>query len=509
MTVAAPSSGVVNWLVVVSAIIGTIVFEFTWTIAGVALPHMQGAFSATTDQIAWVMTAFVMGSSVAIATVGWFSVRFGRKRVFALSIAGFTLTLVMCATSNTLLEESIWRFMQGALGAGLIPLGQAITVDAFPRGKHGQATALWGTGVVLGAVLGPVVGGVIVEYYSWPWIFWLNVPVGVIALIAVLFFIPEIETEPDRPMDWFGMTTLVLAVGVIQVVLNRAERLDWFASPEIMIETGIIIVALYLFVAHSITTRNPFLRRELFQDRNFQLGLFFCLVNGALAIVPLVLLPLLLQNIGGYPAISTGGLLVFRGMGLIAGMIIVGQITNRVDSRYILAAGFFLMFISGWGMSVWTVELPAWEVIWTNFLQGAASGAVFVPVTTLAFTTLAPRFRTEGFAVFYTVFFTGSALGVAGIMAIHTRTAQINHAVLSEHINPFNEVLNYSFIPKLWDLNDLSALAALDVEVTRQATMIAYNNTFFSIAALSLIVIPLIFLFRRSARESLADPLTK
>ena len=225
-----PVTGAAKWLLVISAILGSSVFEFTWTIVGVALPHMQGSFSATEDQIAWVMTAFVMGSAVAIACIGWLSDRFGRKRIFIASVLGFTFTLVMCATADTLLEESIWRFMQGVLGAGIIPLGQAITVDAFPSDQQGRATALWGNGVVLGGIMGPVVGGVIVEYFNWPWIFWLNVPIGLIALIGIIIYVPEIESEPDRPMDWAGLFLLITGLAALQVALNRGERLDWFAS---------------------------------------------------------------------------------------------------------------------------------------------------------------------------------------------------------------------------------------------------------------------------------------
>lgn len=498
MTPAESSSGATRWLLIISAITGSIVFEFTWTIAGVALPHMQGAFSATPDQIAWVMTSFVMGSSVAIICIGWFSVRFGRKRMFAISISGFAVTLVMCATSTTLLEESIWRFFQGVLGAGLIPLGQAITMDAYPKEKAGQATALWGNGVVLGGIMGPVIGGVMVEYFSWPGIFWLNVPIALIALVGVIFFIPESETETDRHLDWFGMGTLVIGLATLQVALNRGERLEWFESPEIIIEFLVVIFMFYLYIAHSFTyPRSAFLPRELFKDKNFLLGLFFIAVNGALAILPLVLVPLLLQNIGGYPVITAGGLLVSRGVGLLFGLTIVGQLTNRFDIRYILAGGFLCMFISGWGMSLWTVEVSQWEVIWTNFMQGVASGAIFVTITTLTFSTITGRFRTEGFAVFHTIFFTGSALGVALIMAIHTRTSQISRALLNEHITPFNEVFNYRLMPELWNLGNLSGLAELETELVKQATMIAYNNTFFTIAALSLMVLPLAFLFKR------------
>ncbi len=492
-----PVYGSTKWLLVISAVVGSSVFEFAWTIAGVALPHMQGAFSATSDQIAWVMTAFVLGAAVVIPCIGWLSDRFGRKRVFALSIAGFTLTLVACASTTTLFEQSFWRFMQGALGAAIIPLGQAITVDAFPSDQQGKATAIWGSGVVLGGIMGPVIGGIVVEYLSWPWIYWLNVPVGLIALLGVIFFIPEIENEPDRPMDWFGFFLITSGLATFQIMLNRGERLLWFDSPEIILECIYSSVALYLFIAHSWTAKNPFFRPQLFLNRNFVVGQFFTLVNGAVAILPLVLLPLLLQNVGGYPAITAGGLIVFRGLGLILGLALVSQFTDRVDARYTLAAALMITGVSGWAMSIWTVEISAIDVMWTNLLQGMGSGIMYVQITALTFATLPSRLRTEGFAVFHTLLFLGAAMGVAAIVFVHTRTFQTSHAVLTEFVTPFREIFSFAFVPESWDIDTISGLASLQSELARQATMIAYNNTFFAVSMMCFSVIPLVWMFNR------------
>ena len=497
-----PVSGATKWLLVLSAILGSSVFEFAWTIVGVALPHMQGAFSATEDQIAWVMTAFVLGSAVAIACIGWLSDRFGRKRIFILSIVGFTLTLVMCATSTTLLEESIWRFLQGVLGAGIIPLGQAITIDAFPSNQQGRASSLWGNGVVLGGIMGPVIGGVIVEHFSWPWIFWLNVPVGLIAMIGVMIYVPEIESEPHRPMDWFGFALLTSGLAALQIMLNRGERLDWFSSPEIILEGLYTLFAFYLFIAHSWTAKHPFFRPQLFSNRNFVIGQIFIMVNGALSILPLVLLPLLLQNVAGYPAIAAGGLIIFRGFGLIIGLSIMSIIADRMDGRILLISGLMIMGFSGWGMSIWTVEISTFDVIWTNTLQGLASGIIYVQITVLTFSTLPSKFRTEGFAVFHTLFFAGSSLGVAGILFVHTRSAQTSHANLTELINPFRETLKSMIHPEQWDIGSLEGITSMHAELTRQATIIAYNNTFFAVAMLAFVVIPLAFLFRRAGSDN-------
>ena len=494
-----PVSGATKYLLVISAIVGSSVFEFAWTIVGVALPHMQGAFSSTEDQIAWVMTAFVLGSAIAIACIGWLSDRFGRKKIFIFSIAGFTFTLVMCALSTTLFEQSFWRFMQGVLGAGIIPLGQAITIDAFPSNQQGRASSLWGNGVVLGGIMGPVIGGIIVEHFSWPWIYWLNVPVGLIAMVGVIFYVPEIESEPDRPMDWFGFALITSSLATLQIMLNRGERLDWFQSPEIVLEGLYSLFAIYLFIAHSWSARYPFFRPQLFADRNFLVGQIFIIVNGALSILPLVLLPLLLQNIAGYPAIEAGGLIIYRGIGLIIGLSIMSVISDRMDGRMLLIAGLFIMGASGLGMSMWTVNISRFDVIWTNTLQGIASGMIYVQITVLTFSTLPSKFRTEGFAVFHTLFFAGSSFGVAGIVFIHTRTSQISHAVLTELVTPFRDVFKFNFHPEQWDIDTVDGLASIQAELARQATMIAYNNTFYAVAILAFIVIPLALLFRKSA----------
>lgn len=497
-----PVTGAVKWLLVISAIVGSSVFEFAWTIVGVALPHMQGAFSATEDQIAWVMTSFVLGSAVAIACIGWLSDRFGRKRIFICSIIGFTSTLVMCAISTTLFEESFWRFMQGVLGAGIIPLGQAITIDAFPSNQQGRASSLWGNGVVLGGIMGPVAGGIIVEYFTWPWIFWLNVPVGIIAIIGVILYVPEIESESDRPMDWCGFILLTSGLATLQIMLNRGERLEWFSSPEIVVEGLYTVFAFYLFIAHSWTAKYPFFRPQLFSDQNFMIGQIFIIVNGALSILPLVLLPLLLQNVGGYPAITAGGLIIFRGLGLILGLSVMSVIADKMDGRILLIVGLIIMGVSGLGMSTWTVNISQFDVIWTNTLQGVASGIIYVQITVLTFSTLPSKFRTEGFAVYHTLFFAGSSVGVACIIFIHTRTAQTSHALLTEFVTPFRDVFRFSFHPEEWDINTLEGLALVHEELTRQATMIAYNNTFFAVAALSFMVIPLAFLFRKNVASN-------
>ena len=307
----------------------------------VALPHMQGAFSATTDQIAWVMIAFIIGSAMMTTSVGWFSGRFGRRRVYLCTVAGYTVTLIGCAASTSLEQEVLWRFAQGFCGAALIPLGQLIAVNAFPKERYSQATSLWAMGFVVAGVLAPAVAGFIIEDLSWPWIFHINVPVAIGVFAAAWFLVPD-SPRKTKPMDWMGYLSLIICVGVLQLMLARGERLDWFSSPEIVIEALISAIAFYVFLAHTFTAKEPFVDKVLFHDRNFGLGLVFIFLIGTVLFLPLLLLPLQLQQVGGYAPIDTGYLLLPRGVGTLIGLVVMAQIRDRFDPRPILCVGLTL-----------------------------------------------------------------------------------------------------------------------------------------------------------------------
>lgn len=501
----APPSGLARFLTVASAVMGTIVYVVTLTIIGVALPYMQGTFSAAPDQLAWLVTSFIIGTAVMTAASGWLSTRFGRKRIFVASIAGFTISSVMCGFATGLDEIVIWRTLQGLLGAPLIPLGQAITIDAFPREKQALGTALWGMGAVSGSVVGPYVGGYLVEAYSWPWVFFINLPIGLLALVGAIAFVPETPRDAERRLDWFGFATIMAAIIATQLMLNRGERLGWFGSTEILIETGLAMLALYLLVTHSLTTHRPFLEVRLFLNANFSISLFFIFVYGLLTYLPVFLLPLLLQGLGGYSMTSVGALLGSRGLGVLFGLAVIGLLIARVDARILAGAGFLSLVVSGWGMSLWSMEIRTWDVIWTGFIQGIGAGVTFVPISVLAFSTMPERLRTEGLAFLHLMLNMGTAVGVAAIFNVLSRGIQINHEVMAAHVNPYNDLFRYRFSPEAWDLSEPSGLIALDAEITRQATMIAYNNSFYLIAIVGIVVIPLLFLLRAPPRGEEED----
>ena len=484
-------------LIVLNVTLATGVYAFTWNSVTVAMPHMQGAFSATIDQVAWVMISFVIGSAAMTASVGFLSDRYGRKEVFLVSTAGFLVTLIGCAVSTTLTEMVMWRFAQGLCGSGLMPLGQIIAVNAFPKDRYGQATALWALGFVTANVVSPAISGLIVDAFGWPWIFYLPLPFGVAMLVAAFFLVPR-TAKKRRDLNLMGYASLIVGISALQLMLARGERLDWFESTEIITETAIAALGLYWFIVNTLTAKAPFFDRSMFRNRNYNLGNTFVFVVGTVMFLPLLLIPLELQQIGGYPAIDTGYLLMSRGGGSIMSLLILSRFRDRVDPRPILLMGLLCTGIAAWNMSTWTVEIRAWDVIWTNWLLGVATGAVWAPLNTLTLSKLSNKLQDQGFAFYYLAFDVGSAIGTAAVIGLHARHSQINRSVLTENITQFTEPAQFGALQDVWSLTEQAGLASLAKEVSRQATMIAFNNSFMVIGVVMLSLIPFILLFRYS-----------
>jgi len=473
----------------------TAMYAFTWNSVSVALPYMQGAFSATTDQIAWVIIAYVIGASVVTGCTGWLSARFGRKQVFLFAIVGFIITLLGCAQATSLWEEVFWRFAQGVIAAPMLPLGQSIAVSAFPRARHGQATSLWALGFVSANVVSPVIGGILIEDWGWQWIFYFSIPFGVLGLIMAWFLVPWTPAE-KKPMEWLGFTSLVIGVGTLQLMLARGERLDWFSSGEIMIEATIAAVAIYVFIVHTVTGKDTFIDGRIFLNRNFAMGQVFIFLIGSVMFLPLILLPLLLQQIGGYPALETGYLMLPRGIGSIVGLTLMANLRDRVDPRPLLVIGLFCIAWPAWEMGHWTTEVRPWDVTWTTFIQGLAAGFIWAPLNTLTLSRLDRRIQDQGFALFYLNFDVGSAIGTAAVVGLQARYSQINHEELNNFVHPFNELLRYPALADIWDTGSTAGLAILQGEIGRQASMIGFNNAFMVIGVVMAVLIPFIPLFR-------------
>ncbi len=482
-------------LAIASAIAGTVAYEITLGIVGVALPHMQGHFSATPDQIAWVLTAFTVGTTVMIGCSGWFSSRFGRKRFFLMSLAGFMVATVMCGSVDSLLAEAVWRLVQGLLGAPLMPLGQAITIDCFPDDEQNLASSVWELGAVGGVVTAPVIGGYLVEFHGWRWVFYITLPIAGIAMVGTAAFVSETVRDTERKLDWLGFVTLVIAIAGVQLALGRGERQDWFESKEIVVELVVAAFAMTLFVVRNFKSPHPFIPLELVRDWNFNIGAVMFLVFGAVLILPVVLLPLLLQQLGGYPVLIAGALLLPRGIGTVLALLLTGSLFSKTNPKTLLIVGFIFIAMANWNMSTWTPEVSVWEITWTTIFQGFGSGITFVPNIAIAFWTVSNRYRTEGLSFLYLLFYFGSAIGVAAIFAFQAKLIQVNRSVLVENITPFNETLR---LPGGWDVDSPAGLAAISVEINRQAQIIAYSNTFLIIAVTALLMLPLILMVSRS-----------
>ena len=427
-----------------SVILATVLYSIDWTIASVALPHMRGAFSATQDQISWVITSYIVASAIMIPTAGFMSARFGRKRVFVSAVAGFTLASMLCGLADSLATEVVARIAQGMSGAFLIPLSQAIVLDTYPPEDHTRMMGWWGVGSVFGPVIGPALGGYLTEYADWRWIFFINLPFGIIALIGVLAFLPETKREPGKKLDWFGFAVLALGLGALQMMLDRGERHDWFESAEIVIEAALGALGLYLFTAHSLTTRNPFLDPRLLLVRNFALGLAFVFLYGLLTLPPMVLMPTFMQDLRGMPVDTIGLLQAPRGFGLILSMFAGSTLTQVLGSRVLIGFGFGCLAVSGLEMSSWTMDVGEWPIVWTGFVQGVGAGIVWVPLQAVVFSQLAPGQRTEAASVLNLVRSVGSSIGVSVALTMLTRSATTALTVRSRPCKTLRTRMNAS-----------------------------------------------------------------
>ncbi len=488
-------------LITFSVMLATMLYSIDWTIAAVALPHMRGTFSATQDQIGWVITSYIVASAIMMPTAGFLSTRYGRKRVFLCAMSGFILSSVVCGAANSIEVEVAARIVQGMSGAFLVPLSQAIILDTYPPKEQGKAMALWGLGSVFGPVIGPTVGGFLTEALSWRSIFYINLPIGLLALAGTALFVPETKREPAKRLDWFGFLALAAGIGALQLMLDRGERLDWFESPEIVVEACLAALGLYLFTVHILTAKNPFLDPRLFADRNFAVGIIFITLYGLLTVPPMVLMPPFMQDLRGFPIDTIGLLQSPRGVGLVATLLIGGRITGKVEPRILLAIGLGCLAWSCWEMSRWTLEVGAWPIIWTGFVQGAGAGIILVPIQAIAFPGLPPHLRTEAAAVFNLTRSVGSSMGVSIALTLLTRETVASHARLVQYINPYNENLAYE-ASRGWDLSSAAGLAQIEREIGRQAAILGYASDFQLLAFGALAGILLLFLVRRAPRAA-------
>jgi len=496
------SDAALRGFITVSVMLATVMQVLDTTIANVALPHMQGSLSATQDQISWVLTSYIVAAAIMTPPTGLLAARFGRKRLFAIAVTGFTVTSMLCGAATSLPEIVAFRLFQGAFGAALVPLSQSVLLDTFPKEKHGSAMAIWGVGIMVGPILGPTLGGYLTEMYNWRWVFYINLPVGILALLGILAFVPETGQDRQRGFDFYGFALLSLAIGALQLMLDRGETLDWFGSWEIIVEATAMVLFFYMFAVHMFTAERPFLEPALFKDRNFSLGLVFIFVVGIILLATMALLPPFLENLMDYPVMTTGIVLAPRGMGTMVSMFLVGRLIGRVDTRWLILLGLSLTAVSLWEMSHFTIDIGPWSIVQTGVVQGLGLGFIFVPLTTSTFATLAPRFRTEGTAMFSLMRNLGSSIGVSIVMTLLAQETQKNHAILAASATPFRAAFAHGWLPHAWDWTTVSGAATLSAAVTKQATTIAFLDDFALMMWVALLTMPLLLLMRPPRRQA-------
>src|ERR1043166_1772658 len=375
-------------MVTICAMTATIMQALDTTIANVALPYMQGTLSASQDQINWVLTSYIVAAAIMTAPVGWVANRFGRKRIFIICSGGFTLASVLCGLAQDINQMVLFRLLQGMFGAALVPLSQAVMLDSYSLQERAKAMSIWGMGVMMGPIMGPSLGAWLTETYSWHWVFFVNLPFGIFTVLGLVIFMDETRKNLELRFDWFGFTALAIAIGALQLALDRGEQLGWLESNEIIAEFIISAIGFYYFLAHSLTKSQPFVQVALFKDRNFVSGCVFMAVMGLVLFSTMALSSPFLQNVINYPIITAGLLLASRGCGTFVAMMMVGRMMRFIEARTLIISGLSITCLSLWYMTKWSDLTGVSEIVTISVLQGFGFGLVFVPLSTVAFLTL-------------------------------------------------------------------------------------------------------------------------
>ena len=493
-------------IITVCAMVATLMQALDSTIANVALPYMQGSLSATSDQITWVLTSYIVAAAIMTAPVGWLSARFGRKPFFITCLVGFTAASMLCGIAQSLTQMVAFRLLQGVFGAALVPLSQATMLDIYPAEQRGSAMAIWGVGVMVGPILGPTLGGYLTDLYNWRWVFYVNLPFGILATAGLVVFLPSGKGQQGLRFDWMGFGVLALGLGALQLMLDRGQDQDWFSSREIIVEAVLGGLGLYLFVVHLITAERPFLSPRLFGDRNLSVSLAVMFAVGMILLASSALLAPWLQTLGDYPVQTAGLIMAPRGLGTMAAMLISGRLASRMDPRKLMALGIALLSYSLWRMTGWTPDVDRWTIIINTVIQGAGLGFVFIPLQLIAFATLAPDLRTDGTSLLSLLRNMGSAVGVSIASALLARSTQVAHADLAARATPFNRVFQDSAAGRMMNPATAKGAAMLDGMINHQAQIIAFLDVFLAMLVVTAPSVLLLLLMRRpKAKAAMPD----
>jgi MFS transporter, DHA2 family, multidrug resistance protein len=475
------------------------------TIANVALPHIQGSVSAAQDQITWVLTSYIIAAAIMTPLSGWLAQKFGRKRMFLMSIAGFTAASMLCGIATSLPEIVIFRLLQGIAGASMMPLSQTVMLDLFPLRQIPQVMAVWSSAVILGPILGPVLGGWLTENFSWRWVFYINVPIGALAYLGLWLFMEDDPGGRERPFDFVGCGGLIVFIAAFQLMLDRGPGQDWFDSKEIWIEAAAALIGLWVFLVQTLSAREPFFHRDLARDRNFVATTVFGFFVGALLFSSSALLPSMMQNLMGFTALQSGMASMPRGVGSLIAFIAVPMLLQKFGARPVLITGLGLSTVALIQMSRFDLMMTSEPIVVSGFIQGLGTGFMFAPLTALAYVTLAPIHRTEGTIVATMMRSLGASAGISILQAGVTRQSAAAHNALADRTIPSDPAFAAS-VPTLLNPNTDFGVQALNGEVTRQAAMIGYDSMFTLMIAMIVVMAPLVLMLR-SPRTPPTEPI--
>ncbi|MAZ98283.1 MAG: DHA2 family efflux MFS transporter permease subunit [Rhodospirillaceae bacterium] len=490
-----PFTKIERIVITIPVLAASLLHSLNMSTAYVALPNIQGNLSAAPDQVGWVITAFVVATAIGTILTNLFSQKFGRRRVFLASIAGFTITSLFAATSGSLSELVFHRMLQGFVSAPLLPISQAIMLDTYPREKHGFAMSIWSMGMILGPVAGPTVGAMLTEFYDWRYVFFMNIPFGILAFVSILITLPAARSMRQKT-DWLGIFSLIVAVVCLQLVLDRGERLGWFESSEILFNSMVSGVAFYIFIVHSLTTASPYISLKIFSDRNYVIGLALIFTFGIAVFASLFVLPLFLQNVQGYPVLSAGWVISSRGLGTMGAMLCSGFLLGLMPGKFLILFGLICVGGSNLWMTQWNADVGMEEVIWITMINGFGMGMMWVALTTVTFSTLPTIFRVEAASLFSLIRAIGASMGTSIVVSILVRSTQTNYIEMRSQISEFQAFTITNGFGGMLNVASELGLETIQNIVLSEAHMIAFLNDFVFLMVVAFLAMPLIFLLR-------------
>jgi DHA2 family multidrug resistance protein len=496
------------WLVAVSVMFATFMEVLDTTVVNVSLPHIASSMSATTEEATWTLTSYLVANAIVLPMTGWLASTFGRKRLLMISTAGFTISSFFCGAAPNLASLVVFRIIQGATGGALQPLSQAVLLESFKPEDRGRAMGFWGLGIVVAPILGPVFGGWLTENYSWRWIFYINLPVGIVSLVMTRMFVfdPPYLRRESQGIDYWGMGMLVVGIGALQYVLDKGQQADWFASTAIVICSVIAAVALVALVLHQLTVRHPIIDLHLFKDRTYATGVFLMTALGFVLYGSLVLLPVMLQTLFNYSSLEAGKAMAPRGVGSMLVMPVVGYLTAHVDPRKMLALGLAIGGVTLLWLGQLNLNAGYWDIFWPQFLQGAGMALLFVPLTTVSMATIARERMGYATSLFNLMRNVGGSVGIAVTATMVQRQRQAIGAALGTHVSAYDPVTQSTFdqikngmIAAGSDVVTATqrAYVILHGMLVQQASMVSFVMLFRLLGGIFLVMLPLVLLMRK------------